>query len=188
MFQAPKRTEFIPPPTEIDVDERYIFKLVKLTDKGVSDWADPAKNEDFHDIDWTFQIARAETKAPIFNSDGTPWEFVDNTTSKIGKAPGNKGGMVAKARLWIEAFIGHSVETDEITADTPNQLVGKFASGFFENKEIEARDGSKYTRLKVLKLSPYKSTGAPAPAPVAPPPVPTPAPVAAGAVQDDIPF
>lgn len=170
MFQAPKRTsDFTAPPTEIDVDERYIFKLVKLTDKGVSDWADPAKNEDFHDIDWTFQVARAESKAPIFNADGTPWEFIDNTTSKIGKNP--KNGMVAKARLWIEALLGHGVETDEITADTPNQLIGKFASGFFENKEIEARDGSTYTRLKILKLTPYKAGAAPEPAPAPPPPV-----------------
>lgn len=179
MFQQPKRTEFSAPPVEIDVDERYLFKVVKLIDKGISSYVDPAKGEDWHDIDWVFNVARYETRAPIYNDDGSPWEYVDGTTSKIGRNP--KNGMVAKARLWIEAFLGHGVETDEITAQTPQQLVGKYATGFFENKEIQAKDGTTYTKLKIMRLSPYKAG-----APVEPKPEPKPEPAAAA--EPALPF
>jgi hypothetical protein len=91
--------------------------------------------------------------------------------------------MVAKARLWIEAFLGHSVETDEITSETPAQLVGKYATGFFENKERETKAGEKYTRLSIMRLSPYKA-GAPA----EPKPEPKPEPVAATAGASELPF
>jgi hypothetical protein len=155
-----------------------MFKLVNLEDQGVSKFADPAKKEDFHNIQWTMHVANFQTKDIIRNIDGDPWEHVEYTTSKTGKNP--KNGMIAKARLWIEAFLGHSVEDEEITPDLPSMILNKYASGFFEEKEVEAQDGSTYTKLKILKLSPLKATGAAAEKP-APKPV-------AAAVDADLPF
>jgi hypothetical protein len=107
-------------------------------------------------------------------------EFIDGTTSKIGRNP--KNGMVAKARLWIEAFLGHGVETDEITSETPTQLIGKYATGFFENRERETKTGEKYTRLSIMRLNPYKAG-----APVEPKPEPQ-RPVEVAATADALPF
>ncbi len=171
MFQAPaKTTSYVAPAEPIDIDQRYIYKLVDLQDQGVSKFADPAKNETFHNIQWTMHVAVHGTKEVIYNVDGEPWEHVEYTTSKTGKNP--KNGMIAKARLWIEAFLGHSVEDEEITPDLPSMLLGKYASGFFEEKEVEAQDGSTYTKLKILKLSPLKATGQAAEKPKAAAPKP----------------
>jgi len=185
VFDTPtKTTSYVAPAEPIDVDQRYIFKVVRLEDQGVSKFADPAKNETFHNIQWTFHVANHATKEVIFNVDKEPWEHVEYTTSKTGKNP--KNGMIAKARLWIEAFLGHQVEDEEITPDLPSMILNKYASGFFEEKEVEAQDGSMYTKLKILKLSPLKATGAAAEKPKAEPKLVA---VAAAAGQEDsLPF
>lgn len=183
MFQTPqKTTSYVAPAEPIDIDQRYIFKLVELEDQGVSKFADPAKNETFHNIQWTMHVAHYATKEVVFNVDKEPWEHVEYTTSKTGKNP--KNGMIAKARLWIEAFLGHAVEDDEITPDLPSLILNKYASGFFEEKEVEAQDGSLYTKLKILKLSPLKASGVAAEKPKA---EPKPQPVAVAA-DNDLPF
>lgn len=180
MFQAPSRTStFVAPPVAINVEERYIFKLVKLTDLGVSPFADPSKNETFHSIEWTMNVAYAATRSPIFMPDGKAWEYVEQTTSKTGKNPRN--GMVAKARTFIEAFIGHTVEDDEFSSDLPNQILNKYASGFFEYVDREAKDGSHFNKLQIMRLSAYRPEAVPAAPPVPPPPPPV-------ATQSDIPF
>jgi len=178
MFDVPSRKEYVLPGT-IDIEERYLFKLVDLKDVGVSPFADPAKGEKFHNIEWSMEVAVASSKQRVYDNDGNPWTYIEQTTSKTGKNP--KNGMVAKARLYIEAFLGHGVEPDEITADLPNQLIGRYASGFFEFADRETKDGTKYQRLQIMRLSPYKAGAAapePAPAPVA----------AAAASTDEIPF
>lgn len=183
MFDTPvKTTSYVAPAEPIDIDKRYLFKLVGLEDQGVSKFADPAKNEQFHNIQWTFHIADQETKEVIYNVDKEPWAHVEYTTSKTGKNP--KNGMIAKARLWIEALLGHTVEDEEITPDLPGMILNKYGSGFFEEKEVEAQDGSMYTKLKILKLSPYRAG-----AKQEPKPEPKLAPVAvAAAASDEIPF
>ena len=183
VFDQPvKTTSYVAPAEPIDIDQRFIYKLTGLEDQGVSKFADPAKNETFHNIQWTFHVANHATKEVIFNIDGNPWEHVEYTTSKTGKNP--KNGMIAKARLWIEALLGHSVEDEEITPDLPGMILNKYATGFFEEKEVEAQDGSMYTKLKILKLSPLKATGA-----AAEKPKPEPKPVAAAAAADsELPF
>lgn len=166
MFQAPgKTTKYVAPQEPIDIDQRYIFKLVNLEDQGVSKFADEAKGETYHNIQWTFYVAHQETRKAVMNVDGEPWEHIEYTTSKTGKNP--KNGLVAKARLFIEALLGHSVEDDEITADLPQTLIGKYGSGFFEEKEMESQTGETYTKLKILKLGPYRAgkTEEPKPAP-----------------------
>ena len=173
MFDQPKRTAFTPPPPNLDIEQRYIFKLVKLVDEGVSPFADPAKNETFHQIRWEFNVAFLDSRQPLYGEDGQPWLFTDTSTSKTGKNP--KNGMVAKSRLWIEAFLGHSVEQDEINSDTPNQLLNKYATGLFELADRESADRTKYQRLQIMRLSPYKAAvAAPAPPPPPPPPPPQP--------------
>jgi len=179
MFQQPTRsTKVITPPPNLDLDARYVFKVLKLEDQGVSKFADPAKGENFHNIQWEFNIAHADSKTLVYDPEGQPWTFIDWTTSKIGKNPTN--GMVAKARLWIEAFLGHAVEDDEITADTPNHLVGRYASGFFEEKEVKREDGTSYKKLQIMRLSPYKGGESKPAAPPPPPPV--------AATTSDLPF
>lgn len=183
MFDPPKKTmSYVAPATPIDVDTRYIFKLVHIQDNGVSRFADPAKNESFHDIEWHFNIANAETRQPILDIDGNPWKLVDYSNSKMGKNV--QKGMVSKSRLWIEALLGHSIEDDEITPDLPDQLIGKYAVGFFEAKEKVAQTGEPYTKLQIMRLTPYKA-GAKA----EPKPEPKPVAVAAAATADsELPF
>lgn len=179
MFDAPARGgTYVAPREEIDIDIRYIFKLVKLEDQGISKFADQANGQTFHNIAWHFNVAKQDTGEVIFDVDNNPWVHVEFTTSKTGKNP--KNGMIAKARLWIEALLGHTVDDEEITADLPNMLIGKYGSGFFEQKEVDAQDGSTYTKLKILKLGPYrpKAKAEPKPEPVA----------AASASLSDVPF
>lgn len=176
MFDRPQAKTY-EPPASINIEERYLFRVKSLVDAGVSKFADPAKGEKFHNIEWHFNIALASSRQPIFADDGQPWEYVENTTSKTGKNP--KNGMVAKARLWIEAFLGHSVEDDEISADLPQQLVGRTATGFFELVDREAQDGSQYQRLQIMRLTPYK--GGPAAQP-------EPAPQPAAAAAESLPW
>lgn len=187
MFQAPsKGTAYVAPAEPIDVDKRYIFKLVKLEDQGVSKFADPAKNEDFHNIQWTMHVANAETKEVVFNVDKNPWEHIEFTSSKTGKNP--KNGMVAKARVWIEAFLGHSVEDDEITPDLAGMILGRYAVGFFEQVEKTAQTGEPYLKLKIMRLGPYKA-GAPAEPKPEPAPLPRPEPKPAATTSDtSLPF
>jgi hypothetical protein len=181
MFDTPKQTtSYVAPAEPIDVDQRYLFKLTHLEDEGVSKFADPAKNETFHNIRWHFKVANAETKQAIKDIDGGDWEHVEWTTSKTGKNP--KNGMVAKARLWIEALLGHSVEDDEIGADMPSMILNKYGQGFFEEVERESQSGEMYTKLRIMRLSPYKASGKAEPKP-------EPRPVAAAAAADsEIPF
>jgi hypothetical protein len=185
MFDQPSRNNYTPPGT-IDIEERYLFKLARLTDEGVSKFADPAKGEKFHNIAWHMDVAIASSRVRVYDNDGNPWEYVENTTSKTGKNP--KNGMVAKARLYIEAFLGHSVEDDEISADLPQQLVGRYASGFFEFADREAQDGTKYQRLQIMRLSPYKGPQVAEPQPVAAAPPKSPTPAETGAAAQELPF
>lgn len=173
MFQAPQRsaTTYVAPPSNLSLDDRYLFKVIKIEDQGVSKYADPTKGENHHDIRWEFNVAQADSKTPIFDPEGNPWVFVDYTTSKIGKNP--KSGMVAKARLWIEAFLGRSVEDEEAAACGPAQLVGKYAVGFFEEKERESQDGTPYTKLAIMRLSPFRPGQKSEPKPEPPPPPPS---------------
>ena len=171
MFQTPTRSSTrYERPANIDLDERYIFTLVKLEDEGISKFADPAKGENFHNIRWEFNVAHAESKTAIYDSEGARWVFIDYTTSKTGRNPSN--GNVAKARLWIEALLGHQVEDDEITADLPSKLVNRYAAGFFEEKDRQSQDGSTYQRLQIMRLTNYKKGDVEAAAPPPPPPPP----------------
>jgi hypothetical protein len=177
MFQTSSRsTVSYERPANLDLDERYIFKLVKLEDEGVSKFADPTEEKPFHNIRWDFNVAHADSKTPIFGSDGNPWVFSDYTTSKTGRNP--KNGQVAKARVWIEALLGKQIESDEITADMPSKIIGKYAAGFFEEKDRESQDGAAYKRLVIMRLTPYKPGEKPEPKPE---PKPTEAP-------PDLPF
>lgn len=183
MFDTPtKTTAYVAPATEIDVDTRYLFKLVHLEDEGVSTYADPAKNQTFHNIRWHYRVAVADTKQSIKDVDGNDWEHVEWTTSKTGKNP--KNGMVAKSRLWIEALLGHTIEDEEITPDLPGMILNRYAQGFFEEVERVSQAGEAYTKLKIMRLSPYKA-GAKAEAKPAPKPAPKPQLIASAAVPAD---
>lgn len=168
MFQAPSKTASYAASAEpIDVNERYLFKLVKLGDEGVSKFADQAKGENFHNIRWHFRIALASNPSvPILTTDNDPWEHVEWTSSKTGKNP--KNGMVAKARAWAEALIGYALEDGDIDDTLGDRIMDKVATGFFEEKEIVGQTGEAYTRLKIMRLSPMRGKAeAPAPAPAA---------------------
>lgn len=169
MFDTPSRkTVFVAPSQPIDVDQRYLVRLMKIEDEGVSKFADPAKGEKFHNLRWHFRVAHADTKEPILSAEDEPWEHVQWTTSKTGKSP--NGGMTATARLWIEALLGRTMEDEDITPDLPDQLIGKVASCLFESNEKISQEGEAYTKLSILRLSPYRGEAAapkPKPAPKA---------------------
>lgn len=165
MFQAPsKTTVYASPADPIDVNERYLFKLAKLEDEGVSKFADQAKGENFHNIRWHFRVALASNPTvPILTTDNDPWEHVEWTSSKTGKNP--KNGMVAKARAWAEALVGHALEDEDIDDSLGDRIMDKVATGFFEEKEIIGQTGETYTRLKIMRLQPFRAKTADAPAP-----------------------
>lgn len=167
MFDAPSRkTIFAPPAEPIDVDQRYLVKLMKIEDEGVSKFADAAKGEKFHNLRWHFRVAYADTKLPILTADDEPWEHVQWTTSKTGKNPSG-AGMTATARLWMEALLGRPIDDEELVAKqiTSDDLIDKVASCLFQEKDAVNQEGVDYTKLTILKLSPYRGdTAKPKPA------------------------
>lgn len=168
MFDTPsKKTLFVAPAEPIDVDQRYLVKVAKIEDEGVSKFADPAKGEKFHNLRWHFRVAHSDTKEAILNAEGDAWEHVQWTTSKTGRNP-NGAGMTATARLWMEALLGRPVEDDELESRsiTADMLINKVASCIFEEKEAENQQGEAYTKLVILRLSPFRAEAAkPKPAP-----------------------
>lgn len=168
MFDKPKTTSYVAPATPIDVDQRYLLRVHKLTDLGISDkFPGDDPNNPNRRIQWDFQIATMEGEK-LLDVDGEPWHYMDYTSSRMGKST-RAGGKTAVARLWIEAFFGKPLEDDEIGDDIHEQLIGKTAVALFEEKPSA---NGEYTNIKILKLSPRKGGSVAA----APKPKPAPEP------------
>jgi hypothetical protein len=164
MFTPPKaQNTYIPPAEPIDVNQRYLFKLEKIEDKGFGKYDDPDDPESSHRLLWTFRMATLD-RQPILNVEGGPYEHRQYTSSRTGK-----GNKTAISRLWIEALLGRAVEDVEIGPGTAKDLVSKVAVGLLEEEEKTNQEGEVYTKLKILRLSPYKTgeTNGAAPAPKA---------------------
>lgn len=152
MFRQPNVTTFVAPAEALDADEKYLLKVAGLADEGVSKFAGPEEKDPVHSIRWTFHVAHVDGAGPIRNVEGDPYELHQYTSNRTGKAR----GKVARAREWIEAFLGGPIEDSAIGPDLPDLLKGKVAIALFEEEEKENLSGETYTRLKILKLSPYK--------------------------------
>jgi hypothetical protein len=178
VFQTASKTSSQAAPAEpIDINQRYIVQLMSLRDEGVSKFADKTDPEPEHSIKWILRIHQLD-KTPMLTIDDEPYELWEWTSSRTGKDPSGKT-PTAKARLWIEAFMGRAVEDEEIKQPGfEQQLIHKPAFALFEEKARQGQDGQENTRrLRVLRLSPYveKTPAAPA-APVLETPAPTPKP------------
>lgn len=164
MFQTPRTTSMVAPAEPLDVTARYLVRLTELVDEGVSKFADPNATDPAHNIRWVFRMGEYETRAPILDLDGNPYELWQYTSNKTGKAR----GKTAKAREWMEALLGRPLEDNEITSDMQQQLLEKIAVALLEEYEVE-RDGGTYTRIRILKLAPWRekepAMAAAAPAP-----------------------
>jgi hypothetical protein len=187
VFSKPKSgTSYVAPAEAIDVNQRYLVKLIEIKDEGVSQFADPADPDPKHNLRWVFQMAHLD-RTPIKDVDGNPYEHHDYTSNRTGKGK----TKTATARTWMEALLGRPVDDDEIDDSLPRMLQNKVATALFEEKERGGQDGQEsYMRLKILRLNPYKGgTSTPAVERTAPPPAPAPRrepePVAAGS---DLPW
>lgn len=179
MFSKPRTISYVAPEEPIDANEKYILRLLEIKDEGVSTFADPAEPDPAHNLSWTFQMFHMD-KTPILNVDGDVYEHRDYTSNRTGK-----GKRPAKARLWIEALLGRTVEDSEIDDSLPNMLKDKAAIALFEEVAKEDSSGQEYMKLKILRLAPYKggTSSEPAAEPVAAKasaPAPKREPVAAG--------
>lgn len=182
MFATPGKGSSVAMLAEpIDVDQRYLVRLVKLIDEGVSKFDDPTKrkpgSQPDHSIKWVFRVATLD-RAPLLTIDDEPYEHFEWTSQKTGK--GN--GKTAKARLYMEALLGRPLEDEEINAETANAIIDKVAVCLFENREGTDDVGTPFTRVKVLRLSPYKEGAKSG----ALPPAPSPAPVAAAVADREV--
>lgn len=157
MFATPKpQAMYVPAADPIDVNQRYLFRLEKIEDKGVdTQFSDPNDPEAPHRLLWSFQMATLN-KAPILNTEGDPYVHTQFTSNRTGKG----GGKTAVARLWMEALLGRELLDSEIGPGLEDQLIGKVAVGLMEEKDAVSRGGEAYTRLNILRLSPYKEGAA----------------------------
>lgn len=186
MFSKPRTTTFVAPAEPIDANDKYLVKLSEIKDEGVSKFADPAEVDPPHNLRWVYRLAHMD-RTPVLNVDGDVYEHHDYTSNRTGKSK----SKTAKARQWIEALLGRPVEDNEITDELPNMLREKVAVCIFEEVEKEREDGEAYTRLKILRLSPYKAgaNGQAVERPQAPPPpVPQQRQPVAAAAGSDIPW
>jgi hypothetical protein len=201
MFQAPSKTTVQSALAQpLDINQRYLVRLVNLIDEGVSRYYDPVKDkEPYNSIKWIFRVANAD-KTPVLTIDNTVYEHWEWTTSKIGKDPSGKR-QTATARLYAEALMGRPVEDEEmVRPDFNQQLLNKVAVCLFDEKKGSYIDASgmeqESVRVKILRLTPWQeqapaSTPAPAPAPASPMPqsvAVAAAPAAAPAPQQDVPW
>ena len=165
MFQLPKQSAYVPPAEPIDINQRYLLRLVGLEDAGVSKFADPDDPNPTHRIRWTFRMATLDG-APILDTEGNPYEHYDYTSNKT-----SKGKKTAQARLWMEALVGRALEDDEIDGQIASRIKGEVAVALFEEVQAGGDGTDEYTRLRILRLGPYKAAAgsarnaAPAPAP-----------------------
>lgn len=165
MFAQPKaQVEYVSPLEPIDINQRYVFRVRKIEDKGIGQFDDPDDPNAAHRLLWTFWVYNLD-KSPVLNANNDPYEHTQYTSNRTGK-----GKKTATARLWIEALFGRPLEDSEIGPGIEHQLIDKVAVGLFEEKEATNRDGEAYNRLSILRLSAMK-----APAPEAPKPAPKPA-------------
>lgn len=152
MFSKPKTTTFVAPAEPIDANEKYIVRLNEIKDEGVSKFADPADADPAHNLRWVFGLYHLD-KTPVLNIDDEVYEHHDYSSNRTGKSK----TQTARARLWIEALLGRPVEDNEINDNLPDLLKDKTAVCLFEEKVVERDDMESYTKLKILRLSPYKS-------------------------------
>jgi hypothetical protein len=160
VFQAPKNTTYVAPADPIDVNQRYLVRVVDLVDQGVSKYADPADTNPAHRIRWVFRMGQLDG-TPILDMDGQAYEHFDYTSNKTSKGKTHP----AQARLWMEAFLG-PLEDEDITANIHERLKDKVAVALFEEVTRGDDEGVEQTaRIRILRLSPYTKTK-PVPKPV----------------------
>lgn len=151
MFATPKQQleDYVPPAEDIEVPARYLFRLVKIQDMGISKFDDPDDPNASHRLRWTFRMGTLNKK-PILNANGDPYEHSQYTSNRTGK-----GKKTAIARQWIEALLGREVDDSEVGPGLERQLINKVATGAFDGEETTSQEGVVYTRYSIIRLSPY---------------------------------
>jgi hypothetical protein len=152
MFATPKSSSYVAPQKPIDPNAKYLVRVREIKDEGVSQFADAADADPPHNLSWTFALYYMD-KTPVLDIDGNVYLHRDYTSNRTGKG----GARTAKAREWIEALLGRAIEDSEITASLPDTLLDKIGVILFEVKEASGRDGVAYERLRIMRMSPYKS-------------------------------
>lgn len=157
-FDSPSTTTFVAPAEPIDTLQRYLVKVSEIVDLGPSKFPRPNDdpNKPTRRMQWKFRMAHADG-TPVFDLDGNPYEHYDYTSSKTGKAT-REGGKTATARIWMEALFGREIENDEIDQTIIERLIGKVAVALFEEKDTAADGQESNARVRILKLTPYRST------------------------------
>jgi hypothetical protein len=159
MFSKPRTTSFVAPAERIDPNEKYLAKLVEIRDEGVSKFADAADADPAHNLRWVFRLAKMD-RTPILDIDGGAYEHHDYTSNRTGKSK----TKTAKARLWAEALMGRPIEDGEVDDKLPGLLQEKVAICLFEEVDRENEAGEAYTKLRILRLAPFKANADATPA------------------------
>lgn len=158
MFQAPSTTTFVAPADPINVNQRYLVKVVDLIDRGIAKW--PADNATLpnpvHRIRWVFRMANQDG-TPVLDLDGNAYEHFDGTSSKTSKGK----TRTATSRLWMEALLGPLEDHEVANPNITQRLKGKVAVALFEEVDSIGQDGTEvYSRIRILRLSPYNKSAA----------------------------
>ena len=162
---------------------RYLLKLVRFEDLGVSTFAEPGDPNPPHSIRWAFLVARPDSSTePLLGMDGQRFELFGYTSTATGKK--------SKARPWLQALLGRELSEGEKGADLAREALGRKAWAMLDHKVIPGEQGSQdRTTVVILSLSPYKEGEKPGRAAAPPAKAPAP-PNAAEPVADDdsLPF
>jgi hypothetical protein len=111
---------------------QYLVKLIRI---------EPAPDGQFGARrSWVFAVADANTSTPIYNADGSVYEYYQLTSDKLGSK--------ARAREWAEALLDRPLVDGEKAVDLVRAMIGKRALGLVA---INDRGYAEIVRLTPLR-------------------------------------
>lgn len=148
------------PAIDVDVDEKYVVELVEMDEAEAK--FDNSKPGDTSLI-WKFRLWQQSTGEPVFDQrDDTQyelWQFTPPTTYRNAKS-----GKVARAREWTEALVGRELSDEEMSS----LIDGGFEDAVLHKRAVADLEWyttqSGATRLKIIRLRPYKKAAKAKPA------------------------
>lgn len=160
---------------------RYLAKLVRFEDEGVSQFAKPGDPNPPHRIRWVFNLAHPDSNSPLMTDEAEPFELFAWSNSAVGAK--------STARPWFEALLNRPLEIGEGGSQLANAVIGKVAWAMIDRVIDPGEQGeTPRVKLKLLSLSPYVKGQKPGTAKAPPAAQKAPEPVGAAAGNDDLPF
>jgi hypothetical protein len=129
---------------------RYVVKLIRHEDLGISAFAKPEDKNPAHRIAWVFQVG-TDTGQPMVAPDGRALEFKGYTN--------NATGPRSSARPWIEALLNREIIPGESGAALAQEVIGKKALAMLNVVSAEDAAFPDRKNVKVLDMSPFVPRG-----------------------------